>query len=94
MRVWRKFLAWWRPQPPAMPGLPYTAIPLYRPDGSVYMHIWVDTTYADPRVCIVFGGNLRGHKIMFSAHALPQLKKAVEQLSRIPLPPLKTSASK
>lgn len=98
MLVWRKFCNWLnkiRPRRTAV--IPADAIAIVRPDGTPYMHMWLDMTYAEshkePRVCMMFGGRMTGYRIVWSAHTLPQVKAAVEQLMQVPLPPLKQPAA-
>lgn len=91
MRVWHKIRQWFCGAVPKKATKPENAIAILRPDGSTYMHVWLDMTYTEPRVCMVFGGNLAGYKIKWSAHTLPQLKAAIEELMKVPLPPLKTT---
>lgn len=91
MRVWRKVLQWFRPPQRRPATTPEHAIVIARPDGTPYMHMWLDTALTESRVCMVFGGNLSGYKIMWSAHTLPQMKTAIEQLLRVPHPPVKSA---
>lgn len=92
MRVWHKLRQWFSRPVKRAATKPENAIVIRRPDGTPYMHMWLDMTYAEshkePRVCMMFGGKLDGYKILWSAHTLPQIKTAIEQLLLVPLPPL------
>lgn len=56
---------------------PAHAIPINRPDGTPYMHVWSDTKAN--RVCMMFS-NLPGVVTRWSAVTLPDLIPALERV--------------